>query len=261
MNMPRFSVDLDLVYLPVTGREEFITGIRDVFQKMEQRLKSYTTEVLKTTEGLPKQLRISKGPSKIKVEVSLILRGSIYPPKLLELCSKAQQEFEKSVNILCVSFEEQYAGKFCAALDRQHPRDLFDVKLFFDHHVMSESLKKAFLVYLISGNRPISEMICPNLLDQKFLYMNQFVGMVENGPSYEDLESARYRLVNETVRGFTERDRDFLLSFKAGKPQWELLGIPGIELFPSVRWKLMNIQRMTPDRRKEAFQELERKLR
>lgn len=260
MDMPRFSVDLDLIYLPVTARDEFISGIQDVFQKMEKRLAAYSPEILRTKEGIPKQARISKGGTDIKIEVNLVLRGTVYPPQILELCQKAQQTFQMSTKIMCASFEDQYAGKFCAALDRQHPRDLFDVKLFFEQYTITERLKKAFLVYLMSGNRPMSEMIRPNLLDQRKLFAEQFEGMVENGPSYGELDLARTQLIQVLDQNLNEDDRAFLISFKQGNPQWERLGIPGIESLPGVRWKLMNIKKMSPEKHKEALIKLEKKL-
>ena len=41
----------------------------------------------------------------------------------------------------CVPIHQLYGGKICAALDRQHPRDLFDVKkLLEDNGVQTELL-------------------------------------------------------------------------------------------------------------------------
>ena len=260
MNMPRLSIDLDLIYLPVTAREEFISDIEDVFLKMKTRLANYSPEILRTKEGIPKQIRISKGATDVKIEINLVLRGSVYPPQILELCQKAQQTFQMSTKILCASFEDQYAGKFCAALDRQHPRDLFDVKLFFEQYTITDRLKGAFLIYLMSGNRPISEMIRPNLLDQRKLFSEQFEGMVEDGVSYEALDFARTQLIQTIDKTLTDNDRAFLLSFKEGEPQWERLGIPGIELLPGVRWKLMNIKKMSSEKHKDALMKLKEKL-
>lgn len=260
MNLPRFSVDLDLVYLPVTGREEFLVGIKEVFQQMENRLLKFSPEIVRTSEGIPKQMRLSKGQTDVKVEVNLVLRGSVYPPQEMELCQKAQTEFEKSVKIRCASFEDQYAGKFCAALDRQHPRDLFDVKLFFENFTFTEKLKKAFFVYLISGNRPIHEMIRPNLLDQRKLYIEQFQGMASEESTYEELEAARAQLIQTIEANLTDDDRSFLLSLKKGDPEWHLLGISGVESLPGIRWKLMNIKKMSPEKHKEMIAKLEEKL-
>lgn len=260
MNMPRLSVDLDLVYLPVTTRDEFISDIIDVFQKLERRLAAYSPEILKTKDGIPKQARLSRGTTDVKIEVNLVLRGTVYPPQVLELCSKAQEVFQMSTKVLCTSFEDQYAGKFCAALDRQHPRDLFDVKLFFENYTMTDRLKKAFLVYLISGNRPISEMIRPNLLDQRKLFSEQFEGMAENTVTYEELDAARNLLIHTIDQNLNDDDKAFLHSIKRGDPQWNLLGIPGIDSLPGVRWKLMNVKKMDAKKHKESLTNLERKL-
>lgn len=260
MNLPRFSVDLDLAYLPVTDREEFLVGIKEVFQQMESRLLKFSPEIIRTSEGIPKQMRLSRGKTDVKVEVNLVLRGSVYPPQEMELCQKAQTEFEKSVKVRCASFEDQYAGKFCAALDRQHPRDLFDVKLFFENFTFTEKLKKAFFVYLVSGNRPIHEMIRPNLLDQRKLYIEQFQGMASEESTYEELEAARTHLIQTIDANLTDDDRFFLLSLKKGDPEWHLLGISGVESLPGVRWKLMNIKKMSPEKHKEMIAKLEEKL-
>lgn len=261
MNMPRLSVDLDITYLPITGREEFLSGIEDVFKNMEKRLGKYLPEIVRTTEGIPKQCRIFQGKIDVKIEVNLILRGTVFPPEDRTLCEKAQREFEKSVTVRCVSFEDQYAGKFCAALDRQHPRDLYDIKLFFENYQVTENLKKAFLIYLISGNRPINEMIRPNLVDQKDLFISHFQGMTEKKVTYEELELARHQLIKTIDEALTDQDRAFLLSVKAGKPKWDLVGLPpSMESLPGVRWKLMNIHRMPPEKHKEMLKKLEDKL-
>jgi hypothetical protein len=121
-------------------------------------------------------------------------------------------------------------------LDRQHPRDLYDVKGFFEKFTFTEKLKKAFLVYLISGNRPISEMLHPNLLDQRDLYEREFVGMSYEDASYADLEQARLLLIQLIDKSLTTEDRLFLISFKEGRPRWDILGIKNVETFPGVKW-------------------------
>ena len=220
----------------------------------------YSPEIIRTREGIPKQLRLSNEKTEVKIEINLILRGSVYPPQVMELCQQAQQDFEKSIKVRCASFEDQYAGKFCAALDLQHPRDLFDVKLFFEKHSFNEKIKKAFLVYLISGNRPMSEMIRPNLLDQRKLFAEQFQGMTHVKVTYQELEVARDLLIRTIEENLTDDDRTFLLSIKKGSPKWELLGHPGIETLPGVRWKLMNVAKMSPERHKEMLEKLKNKL-
>ncbi|WP_260683927.1 nucleotidyl transferase AbiEii/AbiGii toxin family protein [Rhizobium laguerreae] len=45
-----------------------------------------------------------------------------------------------------VAFEDLFGGKLHAAVDRQHPRDLFDVKLLYEHEELTDPLFRTFLV-------------------------------------------------------------------------------------------------------------------
>ncbi len=56
-----------------------------------------------------------------------------------------------------VHFADLYAGKIMAALDRRHPRDLFDVRDLLANEGIDDTLRKAFIVYLLSHNRPMGE--------------------------------------------------------------------------------------------------------
>ena len=49
-----------------------------------------------------------------------------------------------------------YAGKFIAAFDRQHPRDLLDIR---SPLAIDDWLRAAFIVYLLSDNRPMTEVL------------------------------------------------------------------------------------------------------
>ncbi len=260
MNMPRLSVDIDLTFTIVTNRERFINEINDVFEGFQQRLKTYRIDIFKTSDGVPKQARISNGRSEIKIDLNLILRGMVFPSSERNLCEKAVFEFEKSVTVNCVSFEDLYAGKFCAALDRQHPRDLYDIKLFFEQYTFTEQLRKAFLVYLISSNRPIHELVHPNLLNQRDAFEREFVGMIYDPVRYEELEDARLTLINTILRKLTCEDREFLVSINRGEPNWEWIGLPNVQYLPGVQWKLLNIQKMDVAKKEKDVSELKKKL-
>jgi predicted nucleotidyltransferase component of viral defense system len=259
-DMPRLSVDIDLTYVCLNERTEFIKELREIFEAFQTKLKQFFPEVNRTSDGIPKQLRLSNRTAQIKIDVNLVLRGTVYPTEERLLCQRAQDEFQKMVKVRCVSFEDIYAGKFCAALDRQHPRDLYDVRGFFEKFTFTEKLKKAFLVYLISGNRPISEMIHPTLLDQRSLYDREFVGMSYHDVSYADLEQARMQLIQVIDDVLTPDDHRFLLSFKEGAPLWDLLGIKEAHAFPGIKWKLQNIKKMDPHKHRLAIDGLKRKL-
>lgn len=261
LDMPRLSVDIDVVYLPVTGRDEFIQDIEDVFQGIIHRLKIYKTSLLRTKDNLPRQLIIENEKASVKIDVNLVVRGSVYDTKDLVLCKSAEEEFEKSVKVQCLSFEDIYAGKFCAALDRQHPRDIYDVHLFFQNFELTEKLKKAFIIYLLSGNRPIHEVLVPNLLDQKGVFEREFYGMTRKiNFTYEDFERIRLSLVDRIKGSLTEQDKKFLIEFNQGNPRWDLLNVQNAEYLPGIKWKLLNIEKMPSLKRKSDTSELEKKL-
>jgi len=125
----------------------------------------------------------------IKLEVNLIGRGTLLPPEKMPLCKKAQDEFDVFCAIQIMPIGQLYGGKICAALGRQHPRDLFDVKYLLKNEGFSDDVKNGFLLCLLSGDRPIHEIISPNFQDQRRAMENQFTGMSEEPFSYTTMEA------------------------------------------------------------------------
>jgi hypothetical protein len=180
----------------------------------------------------------------IKIEVNTIIRGKCLPIRTLQVIETVEKEFNKSAIINVVSHAELFGGKICAALDRQHPRDLFDVKLLFEHEGITEKIKQGFLIALISHNRPINEVINPVFTDQYDAFNNQFSGMAAIPFSYDDFERTREKLVPEIIASLTENDKEFLIGFKKGEPDWNLLTLKEIAKLPAVQWKLRNIRKL-----------------
>lgn len=52
-----------------------------------------------------------------------------------------------------------------AALDRQHPRDLFDVAQFYKTSTITDEIKSGFLALALGHNRPLHELLNPVLQD------------------------------------------------------------------------------------------------
>jgi len=162
-----------------------------------------------------------------------------------------------------LSFEDVYAGKFVAALDRQHPRDLFDVMLLLDNEGISGRLLDAFVVYLASHDRPIAEVLDPREKDLRAVYENEFADMADSPVMLDRLVDARGRLIAELRRGLQARRRDFLYSIKRLDPDWSLLPVPHVAELPGIRWKLHNLEilrREQPARYAQALAGLERIL-
>jgi nucleotide-binding universal stress UspA family protein len=159
-----------------------------------------------------------------------------------------------------VSFEDLYAGKIVAALDRQHPRDLFDTKLLLAAEGISERLFRAFLVYLISHDGSLARLVNPGLKPIRQLFEQQFADMPEEPVTLEDLERARLELIAAVRARLRDPEKEFLVSFKRGEPRWDLLAVEHAAELPAVRWKLQNLGRMGEERRRAAVAGLERAL-
>ncbi len=259
-NIPRLSVDIDLTYLPLDGgnREVALQGIFAALERIKTNLEAQGLSVVHQADKY--KLQVSSQKAQIKVEVNSTGRGTITDPQKMTLCDRAQADFEVFVAMNVVPFGQLYGGKICAALDRQHPRDLFDVKYLLDNEGFTEEVKQGFMLGLIGSGRPLHEIIRPNFLDQRATMTNHFAGMSANPFSYQDFETYREKLVGIIHSNLTDRDKEFLLSFKQLTPNW---AIYDFERFPSVQWRLKNLQDLkvqNPGKLQELHDELERKL-
>jgi Nucleotidyl transferase AbiEii toxin, Type IV TA system len=191
----------------------------------------------------------------IKIEVTPVLRGCVYEPEMRSVSEAVEAAFGFA-EIQVVNFADLYAGKLVAALDRQHPRDLFDVRDLLANEGVSDELRKAFVVYIVSHNRPMAEVLAPTRQDITQEFERVFVGMTENPVTLEELLQAREDLIAELVGKMPDEHREFLASFKRGKPEWELLGLPHIEQLPAVQWKIQNLAAMDPEKRQQLIENL-----
>ena len=178
---------------------------------------------------------------------------------LRRIGASAEAEFGFA-EIQVLSFEDLYAGKIVAALDRQHPRDLFDVKLLLEAEGISDNLFRAFLVYLVSHDGSIARVINPAAKSLRELFERQFAQMTAAPVTLEALEQTRTNLIEALHAKLDDDAKAFLLSFKGGEPQWDLLGVKHAPQLPAVRWKLTNLERMRPDQRQKEIENLERVL-
>lgn len=205
------------------------------------------------------KLVVMRDVTRVKTEVSPVLRGSVHLPRRLQSCAKVNAQFGPS-EVLVLHAHDVYAGKLCAALDRQHPRDLFDVHQLLDHEGISAELVETFMVYLISSGMPIAELLAPNRLPIAEVFETQFSGMTLNPVTLEALEDTRERMITLIHQHITDKHRAFLLSFKQGEPDWALLNLPGVADLPAVQWKLLNIRSMPPAKRAQALERLREAL-
>lgn len=262
-DMPRLSVDIDLAYVPMDERKAALAEIDTALARITGALSGapsgYRVRVGKRQDAGIYGLLVGNGAAEIKIEVSPVLRGLVYPEETRRIVPQAEAEFGFA-EVPVVSFADLYAGKIVAALDRQHPRDLFDVKLLLAQEGISENLFRAFLVYLISGDDSIARILNPRPKELRELFERQFVGMTAEEVTLTELEQARADLIAALHGRVGESEKEFLMSFKRGEPQWDLLGVAHAPDLPAVRWKLHNLTQMAPDKRNEAISNLERIL-
>jgi predicted nucleotidyltransferase component of viral defense system len=253
-DMPRLSVDIDLTYLPIESREISLSNISAALKRIAKGIMgslpdARIQEVALDASGMIGKLIVRRQEAQIKIEPNFVIRGVIFPAEERVLSRKAQDAFEMFVLAKTASLADLYGGKICAALDRQHPRDFYDIKFLFDNEGITETIRKGFIVYLISHDRPMHEVIKPTMKDFRKVFDTEFLGMTDDSVTYEELVQVRSKLIDALQRGFTKEEKEFLISFKSAEPQWQLLGVAGVETLPAVLWKQMNIQKMNPAKR------------
>jgi predicted nucleotidyltransferase component of viral defense system len=263
-DMPRLSVDIDLAYLPVEDRDASLAGIDTALGEITADIERHIPRaevkpfVLKGT-GKRLKLLVRQGDTNVKIEVSQVLRGSVYPAVNRQLSARAEKTFGFA-RIPVFSFEDLYAGKICAALDRQHPRDLYDVYWLLQREGIDERLKNAFMVYLMGHNRPMVELLAPQPQDIVPLYRKELEGMTYEPVGLEQLRETLPHLVREIHAAITDADRHFLLALKQGTEDWRNFPLPEAARLPAVQWKMLNLARMNPAKRRQAADKLEKAL-
>jgi len=260
-DLPRLSVDIDLTYLPVSDRnaalEDISKSLMNISAKIERTFPGVKIVHKKLRDSsFLKGMVVNRDGITVKIEPNLVIRGSIYGPEMKPLSEKAQKVFELTMQIGTLNVAELYGGKICAALDRQHPRDLFDVNMMFKHEGLTDTIRKAFIVYLISHPRPMIELLNPGLNEMRDVYENEFKGMSIEEVDYDELVATRDRLVVLLLKSLKPQEKEFIVSVKSGKPEWGLLELEGIDKLPAVRWKLLNIERMNRTKHEEALNKL-----
>ncbi len=267
-NMPRYSVDIDLTYMLVEPRAIFLSHLTEKLNELSTKIKAayprlHTQKHYTQADKQLYRLSVSNDEVTIKIEPNLTLRGTLFDTQTVPLCKVAQEKFLQGMTVRLLSTGEIYAGKLCAALDRQHPRDLFDVKILLDEQGITPDITKAFVVYLASSPRPMHELLNPNRkLDQKSLFEKQFAGMTTVPITYPELEKAREKLFEVLHNTLTNEERQFLISVKQGEPNWVLLDLDekNFNGWPAILWKVQNIKKMDQKKHQLMLDELKKVL-
>lgn len=244
-DMPRLSVDIDLTYLPLDPRPQALANIDTAFDRIVVATKAAGIDAQRVAGGGngDTRLLLRRHPAGVKVEVSPVTRGTVFEPELRTVTEAVEDAFGFA-EIAVVSFEDLFAGKICAALDRQHPRDLFDVKLLYENEGITDALFRTVLVYLACSPRPLHELVLPNRLDIARAFASDFEGMTIDPVPLDALLATREQLILDIQSRMKGPAGDFLRSVHAGAPDYGLIGLPQAEALPAIQWKLINLQRL-----------------
>ena len=212
--------------------------------------------VQQTAGEAPRLLIGAMSGARIKVEPNTVIRGSLYPPVRSALCPAAQDEYDLFVRVQRLADGDLYGGKLCAALDRQHPRDLFDVKPLFEAGAVPDEIRRAFVVYLASHRRPMAELLAPRRKPIRDLFIHHFSGMTAKPIDLDALEITRSRLFAWAATALVVDERRFLLSIKRGDPEWSRLPFHDLDRWPALQWKVRNIRKMAARDHERALRRL-----
>ena len=257
-DMPRLSVDVDLTYLPVADRQSSLEDMDDAFSRIVAAITERNPRVMarRIAGGGDNDTRImvSDGSAQIKIETSPVTRGAVYPARTMVASETVTEQFGfVETNVL--AFEDLYGGKLHAALDRQHPRDLFDVKLLYENEGLTDGLFRVFMVYVASSGRPMHELLAPARPYREDLYDGEFSGMTRESVSRNALADTSRRLHADIKSRLKDEVANFLLSLHDAAPDFGLIGLPDAGGLPAVRWKLINLEKLKQaDPEKHAVQ-------
>ncbi len=246
-DMPRLSIDIDLTYLPVKDRATSLRHIDETLDRITEaisrRRPRYRARRIAGGGSNQTRITVSDGRTQIKIETSPVSRGTVLPPVTMTASDAVTNRFG-FVEMRVLAFEDLYGGKLHAALDRQHPRDLFDVKLLYENEGLTEWLFRVFMVYVASSGRPMHELLAPVTPPRDESYYEEFAGMTRYSVSKEALDETRIRLHSDIRQRLTGDTAAFLLSLHDAEPDFDLIGLPEAATLPAIRWKLVNLERL-----------------
>lgn len=264
-DMPRLSVDIDLTYLPVEERSASAAAVKAALGRIGRAVTAAEPGVGVTSTS-PGKIVAQTPTAVVKVEVSPVLRGRIFAVRELELCEAAQDTFGRFIAAPVMSEAELFAGKLVAALDRQHPRDLFDTAFILDRAgdgPVGPELREAFLAMLLSSKRPPHELLDPREQDRTAAHAGQFEGMAREPFSLAD-HRATFSLLRQRLPSLLgPAEQEALVAAMAGGEDWHARGNPVLPTLPAIRWKLRNLEKLereTPEKHGAAVAALERVL-
>jgi predicted nucleotidyltransferase component of viral defense system len=259
-DMPRLSVDIDVVFTDHQAtRDQALKFISSGLEGARKRLAKagLKSEVSATKDGDEIKLFIRRGRNQVKVEVNRVFRGTVLPVETRQLGAEARKLFTTELSAPMLATAELYGSKLVAAMDRQHPRDLFDVRKLFERGGLTAEVVECFVCYLAGHNRPVHEVLFSRDTDMSSAFENEFVGLTQNPITLEELQRIRLKLKGELPVALTPKQRQFLLGLVAVEPDWQLMKCPHLSQLPALRWKLQNLAALKKSNARKFAQQAE----
>ena len=246
-DMPRLSVDIDVVYSDhATPR---LAALKAISEGLEQARKQIVklgseAEVSTTKQGEEIKLFIRHGRLQVKVEVNHVFRGTVLPVETRTLNAEARRIFTTDLSLPVLAPAELYGSKLVATMDRQHPRDIFDIRGLYETTGLTADVIECFVCYLAGHNRPVHEVLFSNDTDLSAPFENEFVGMTQKPISLAELQAVRSKLKKELPAKLTAKHQQFLIGLVSGEPDWQLMKCPHLQHMSGIQWKLHNLARL-----------------
>lgn len=246
-DMPRLSVDIDVVFVPHrTPRETALAEIASELSALQTRInrRGIKAEIATSKTGDETKLLVRRDRIEVKIEINHVFRGTLLPVEIRSLTKTASDLFTATLSVPTLAVAELYGSKLVAALDRQHPRDLFDVHGMFNRFGLTPEIVECFVGYIAGHNRPVHEVLGSRDIDLARPFENEFAGMEREPASLKVLEEARVRLRRELAVALTADQKRFLVGLVAGEPPWEAMQCRHLAELPAIQWKLQNLARL-----------------
>ena len=246
-DMPRLSVDIDVVFVPhQTPRDTALAEIANELSALQTRInrRGIRAELTSSKTGDETKLFVRRDRIEVKIEINHVFRGTLLPVETRSLTKTASDLFTTALAVPTLAVAELYGSKLVAAMDRQHPRDLFDVHGMFQRFGLTPEIVECFVGYIAGHNRPVHEVLGSRDIDLARPFDNEFAGMERLPVSLRVLEEARIRLRRELAVALTADHKRFLIGLVAGQPPWEAMQCRHLAELPAIQWKLQNLARL-----------------
>jgi predicted nucleotidyltransferase component of viral defense system len=259
-DLPRLSVDIDLTWLTVGEFASDAQAIADALEQLGGKLRTGPLRLHvqgSSTEGAGvNRLIASRGRSRVQVETTPVMRGTVHRIRILSVQPGVERAFGFA-EMQVLDFADLYASKLSAALSRQHPRDLFDIQRLLDDGRLDERLWRTFLVYLTCSPKPAAEILAPKEpRNFEQVFAAQFQGMSADPVSAESLLDTRARLLRRISELLDGPSKAFLVSVERETPDFNLIGLPHAADLPGVRRKLLNLSQRSAKKREADYRQL-----